>query len=150
MIVVERTWEDQRALERCGYNPRELADDCFDWTGVVVAKPWGREVQLHKGGAVALTRLELQPQGSTSLHCHPGKTTQLIVESGEPVLWTLSRYINLRPGDVVHIAAGAFHRTEARGGCVLLEVESPPNKRDLVRIADRYGREGLGYEKQSA
>lgn len=150
MIVVQRTLEDEKVLARAGMNPKDLADDGTDYAGIVVMKPWGQERQLHRGGEVCVWRLEIRAEAATSLHCHPGKRTQLILESGDAVLWTLERYFALRPGDCVHIEAGAFHRTATRGGCALIEVESPPNKRDLVRIGDHYGRAGKGYERQIA
>ena len=147
MIVVERSDLDRDALARLAPRREDQADDGFDYRGVTVAKPWGHEAQLHRGGAVSVWRLTLRAGAETSMHCHPGKRTALIVESGEAVLHTLTRRYDLRAGDFVHIEAGAFHRTETARGAVLLEVESPPVKRDLVRLSDVYGRQGQGYEK---
>ena len=43
---------------------------------------------------------------------------------------------------------GLFHSTKAisETGIFMLEVETPNDKNDLVRLEDEYGREDLGYE----
>lgn len=53
-------------------------------------------------------------------------------------------------GDVVFIPKGVFHNTENIGDSTLdlVEVETPRNKFDLVRLRDRYGRSGTGYEQE--
>jgi putative hemolysin len=54
-------------------------------------------------------------------------------------------------GDAVIIDAGVFHSTKAlsQEGISVIEVESPPDKLDLVRLEDNYGRESCGYENCS-
>jgi hypothetical protein len=43
-----------------------------------------------------------------------------------------------------------FHQTTAGPlGCSMIEVEAPPDKGDLLRMEDRYGREGEGYEEET-
>jgi mannose-6-phosphate isomerase-like protein (cupin superfamily) len=91
-------------------------------------------------------RLTLSAGAETSMHCHPQKRTALLVESGSAILDTLNNRYPLNAGDMVHIERGAFHRTRTEFGVVLLEIETPPNKLDLVRLEDRYGRVGKGYE----
>ena len=46
------------------------------------------------------------------------------------------------------IRPGLFHSTKclSNEGCVLLEVENPVDKNDLVRFKDQYGREQKPYE----
>ena len=48
------------------------------------------------------------------------------------------------------IDKGVFHQTTAISpkGAFLMEIETPVNKRDLVRLKDKYGREGEGYESR--
>ncbi len=46
----------------------------------------------------------------------------------------------------MHIHAGALHRSVAQTCLTLVEVETPRNKFDLVRIDDSYGRTGTRYE----
>lgn len=147
MIIVWRTPEDIGALEQVGAQPEELADDGMDWRGRVVVKPWGHETEIHRAGVLSIWRLTIAPGCETSMHCHPGKHTVLILEQGQAVLETLNGTYDLTPGEAVHVKRGAFHRTRSALGAVLIEIESPVNKRDLVRIEDRYGRAGQGYER---
>lgn len=146
MIVVERRNADVRALASVRYDPRDLADDGRDWRDVHVKKPWGHENEIYRSGALSMWRLIITAGAETSMHCHPSKRTMLMVEAGECVIETLSGRHDLRPGDFAHIEPGAFHRTKTKAGVTLIEVESPPNKRDLVRLEDRYGRQGQAYE----
>lgn len=146
MIVVERRNADVRALASIGYDPAQLVDDGRNWRGLTVVKPWGNEIEVYCKGALSMWRLTLLPASETSMHCHPGKRTVLMVEEGYCVVETLSGAHDLGPGDIAHIEPGAFHRTRTKTGVVMVEVETPPNKRDLVRLEDRYGRQGQGYE----
>jgi quercetin dioxygenase-like cupin family protein len=143
LILIERTKADVDQLAKCN---RTTSFDAQDWTGIVVKKPWGYEQEIHKGGVVSLWKLNLSPGAETSMHCHPNKRTALIVQSGTCVLETLNAVYPLIPGDMAHIEMGAFHRTRTGDGCVLLEIETPINKSDLVRLDDRYGRAGMAYE----
>ena len=142
MIVVECRAADVRALQSVGHRP---ADEDRDWRGVCVKKPWGYEQEVWHEGALSIWKLTLVPGAETSMHAHPRKKTVLMVQSGECVIETLCGRHELRAGDMAHIEPGAFHRTRTAHGVVLLEVESPPIKSDLVRLEDRYGR-GQGYE----
>lgn len=146
MIVVERTVADTDAMALL---PPVLLDDGRDWRGVVVRKPWGHETEIHCEGAVSVTRLVLTPGGETSMHCHPGKTAVLIVIEGYCELESLQVIYKLKPGQSVRIEQGAFHRIRTEGGAKLIEVESPPGKANIVRLADRYGR-GQGYGQACA
>jgi hypothetical protein len=82
------------------------------------------------------------------MHCHPNKKTSLIVVSGEVVCSTLDGWLTRRAGDGIVIDEGVFHTTRAasKDGAFVIEVETPPNKKDLVRFKDAYGRENQGYE----
>ena len=51
------------------------------------------------------------------------------------------RTIALLPGDSFHIRPGTIHRMIAEETCDVLEV-STPELDDVVRLEDRYGREG--------
>lgn len=146
MIVVERRNADVRALASVRHDPRQLVDDGRDWKGIHVKKPWGYEVEFSRNGAFSFWRLTISPGAETSMHCHPGKVTVLMVEHGSCIIETLTGAHDLVAGDIAHIERGAFHRTRTTEGVTLIEVESPPNKRDLVRLEDRYGRQGQAYE----
>jgi mannose-6-phosphate isomerase-like protein (cupin superfamily) len=145
VIVVERTGADVDAMASL---PPVLLSDGKNWQGVIVKKPWGHEVELVCDGAVSVTRLVMLPGGETSMHCHPGKTATLIVSDGEAELVSLSAVYRLKPGEMVRIQSGAFHRIRTEQGAKLIEVESPPGKSNIVRLADRYGR-GQGYEMRA-
>lgn len=137
---------DREALARAGIEAAALADDGTDYSGRVVRKPWGAERETFRCAQLSVWRLRLDAKSETSMHCHPNKTTVLIVEEGSVILSTLQDRIALRQNDVVLLKPGTFHRTATEQPATLTEIEWPPNKRDLVRIGDRYGREGKGYE----
>jgi mannose-6-phosphate isomerase-like protein (cupin superfamily) len=82
------------------------------------------------------------------MHCHPNKKTTLIVIRGEVQCSTLEGFFKRKEGEGFVIESSVFHTTKAisKGGAIIMEMESPPNKRDLVRLKDLYGREGKGYE----
>ena len=145
MIVVWRTEADIAALRAADVDSRELQDDGTLWLGRVVEKPWGQECEIYRAGAVSITRLVINACAETSLHCHPRKSAILIVESGSCDVALLDRTAVLYAGESLAISHGVFHRVSTRDGVTLIEVEAPANKRDLVRIGDRYGRSGMGY-----
>ncbi len=109
----------------------------------IVLKPWGREYLAYRNEEVAIWVLEIEKGKATSLHCHPKKNTALIILRGEIELSfirdaTPHRFFGL---DKINIFRGRFHRTRAVSeGVVLLEVEAPDDKRDIVRLEDDYGR----------
>jgi mannose-6-phosphate isomerase-like protein (cupin superfamily) len=125
--------------------PPVLLDDGRDWQNVIVKKPWGHEVEIKQEGMVSVTSLSLLPGGETSMHCHPGKSALLVVAEGYCELETLQVIYKLRPGQMIRIEPGAFHRIRTEGGAKIIEVESPPGKSNIVRLADRYGR-SQGYD----
>lgn len=143
-MIVFRCFRDMVAYGEANVSPENLKDDGTDWTGIEVPKPWGSEREVYKEGAISIWRLVLDAGAETSMHAHPNKETVLAVQSGECLFETYSGESILRAGDMVLIKAGAFHRTKTKDGAVVIEMESPPNKNDLVRIDDKYGR-GQGY-----
>lgn len=147
MIVVRRTELDRTKLEKLTVNPEDIADDGTDYTNIRVNKPWGHEVEQYKDEKVAVWWLHIHTRQATSMHCHPHKTTMLFVVTGRGLLVTLNSVHAISEGDMAVIEEGAFHKTIAKDvALVLYELETPPNKRDLVRLSDDYGR-GQGYER---
>lgn len=144
MDVIRRTADDIHALHQADVSPEVLRDCGTSWLGKVVPKPWGEEVEIYRSGTVSIWRLTLNPGCETSMHCHPRKDTVLVVEAGDCIVETLGGFREVKAGEMVHLQRGAFHRTRTNGGAMLVEVESPANKRDLVRLNDKYGR-GQGY-----
>jgi len=116
-----------------------------------VRKPWGFEYPLIETDEVGLWFLNLDPGASTSLHCHPKKKTGLVVLSGEVEVDFLNSSIKVGPAERVMLRPGLFHRSTASGNksALMLEIESPRDKDDLVRFEDRYGREFTPYEDVS-
>lgn len=117
----------------------------------IVRKPWGYEYLAYQNKDVALWFLYIAPKQKTSLHCHPNKTTGLILLDGEAEVSFLNNKTKLSPTNKVMIRKGLFHSTEAisEKGAFVFEIETPVDKQDLVRFKDSYGREGKPYEDES-
>jgi len=123
------------------------ARDKFNYRNLIVKKPWGYEYLLFENDYVAVWILHLKKGQATSVHCHPGKKSSLVVLSGKVQSSTLSEWFDLEVLDGLIIENGVFHSTKALSKEVfVMEIETPPNKKDLVRLKDSYGREGKGYE----
>ena len=147
MIVVRCGDADREALAGLGIDPASIADDGSDYVCIRVEKPWGHEIEKYRDRKVSLWWLNIGPERETSMHCHPNKTTILMIVGGNGILSTLNNSHALSEGQIVVIEPGVFHRTRAEAnGLMLWESESPPNKHDLVRLEDSYGR-GQGYER---
>jgi len=111
-----------------------------------VNKPWGHEeifaVTDHYAGKI----LAIKAGESLSLQYHEKKEETLRVLEGR-VTFESGREKNnlleeeLGPGETFHIPPGLIHRMTAVTDCSLLEV-STPDLDDVVRLEDRYGREG--------
>lgn len=116
----------------------------------LVKKPWGEEYLLLENPHVAVWHLKIKEGYETSLHAHPNKKTGLVVLSGGAKVSFLSDDHKLFPGEKIMIRQGVFHKTHAVVNQVeLLEIETPKNKLDLIRLEDAYGRAGTPYEKTS-
>jgi acetolactate synthase I/II/III large subunit len=127
-----------------------------DFSEVIVKKPWGYEYLVFENEFVAIWILQLVRKKKTSMHCHPKKRTGLILLSGQATFRHLEGELELKEWDGVDIERGVFHSTEAfsdlmvspvsENGIWVMEIESPPQKDDLVRLEDEYGRAGASYE----
>ena len=117
----------------------------------IVKKPWGYEYVAYENEHCALWFLHIKNQHSTSMHCHPNKTTGLILLEGSAEVSFMSDSFCLKPKHKMMIRKGLFHSTKAtsEGGIGLFEIETPVDKFDLVRLRDSYGREGKPYEDVS-
>lgn len=141
---------DLQLLRDHDYDPNIRTNDFYDYSNVVVRKPWGHEYLIFQNDAVAVWILYIKPGNKTSFHCHPIKKTSLIVLSGKAVCSLAGTSMERLPVQGLLIGKGVFHRTHAvsEDGVYVMEVESPVNKRDLVRYLDDYGRENQGYESE--
>ena len=120
----------------------------MSYKDVVVKKPWGKEYLVYENENLGIWFLHIEKDQSTSTHCHPKKNTGLVVLEGLAEVSFLKNKISLKGVDKIMIFKGRFHSTQALspGGALILEVESPQDKRDLVRLEDKYGREKQPYE----
>jgi protease I len=123
----------------------------IDYRKLIVNKPWGYEYLMYQNEDVAIWCLHIQHGAATSLHCHPRKKTGLILLSGEAELSFLNDSHPIKPLTKSMIRPGLFHSTTAlsKDGAVVIESETPNDKSDLVRLLDKYGREGKPYEGRS-
>jgi acetolactate synthase I/II/III large subunit len=130
--------------------------DLFDYSKVIVKKPWGYEYLVFENEFVAIWMLHIVRKRKTSMHSHPKKRTSLILLAGNATCSHLEGSEKLNPLDGIFIEEGVFHATEAsnelpidplsENGIWVMEIESPPNKGDLIRMKDEYGRAGKAYE----
>ena len=117
----------------------------------IVDKPWGYEYLIYENDLVALWLLHIKPNQKTSLHCHPKKTTGLVLLSGKAELSFLADKKIINSPDKQMLRRGLFHQTKSlsEDGIIVLEIETPNDKGDLIRLKDSYGRENKGYEKSN-
>jgi mannose-6-phosphate isomerase-like protein (cupin superfamily) len=117
-----------------------------DHKTVIVRKPWGYEYLAYQNSQVAMWVLHIRAGERTSLHCHPTKSTGLVVVSGTAEInFIADSRIVTAPGKQM-IRRGLFHQTHAITDTIMFEIETPVNKDDLVRLKDNYGRTASGYE----
>ena len=116
----------------------------------VVKKPWGYEYLIYESPEVALWLLYIEKNMGTSLHCHPMKTTGLILLEGQAEIGFIADSKVIDAPSKQMIRRGLFHSTTAlsQDGVFVLEIETPNDKEDLVRLVDNYGRSKNGYETQ--
>lgn len=150
MKKIIKTDRDKEEIKKINYTKESIQNDYFDYSGVIVNKPWGYEYLLFNNKITAAWILHIMPKSSTSLHCHLYKKTSLIVLQGSVVCSTLENEFICNVGNGLIIEKGVFHQTRVEGKepAVVLELETPVNKRDLVRLKDKYGREGKSYESK--
>lgn len=124
----------------------------IDFRSSLVRKPWGYEYLMYQNDQLGLWLLRLEQGAATSLHCHPRKKTGLVVLSGEAHLSFLNDGVDMKPLGRNMIRPGLFHSTKATSpdGLFLLEVETPRDKENLVRLEDKYGRQAQPYEGAEA
>ena len=117
---------------------------------VDVAKPWGREAVFADGAHGYVGKLLTVRAGEAlSLQRHAEKDETIVVVSGQgllehgPAADRLTSHL-LRPGDVAHLPAMVLHRLTAVSDLLVAETSTaaPGWREDVVRFADRYGREG--------
>jgi mannose-6-phosphate isomerase len=111
-----------------------------------VPKPWGYEIWWAHTDRYAGKILHVQAGERLSLQLHERKdessyllTGRLLLIQG-PSEYELTEQL-MEPGSCWHSSPGVVHTIEALEDCDVLEV-STPELDDVVRLQDRYGREG--------
>jgi mannose-6-phosphate isomerase-like protein (cupin superfamily) len=124
----------------------------LDYSQSVVNKPWGYEYLMYQSDKIGLWYLHIKHGKQTSLHCHPGKKTGYILLTGEAQVSFLNDSTHLKAVSKLMLREGLFHSTKAlsENGIHVIEVESPPDKANLVRLDDAYGRKEQPYEGDEA
>jgi mannose-6-phosphate isomerase len=110
-----------------------------------VEKPWGYEVIFAATDSYVGKILHIEKDEQLSLQYHEVKDETVYVTTGVLELELqegeeLVAHV-LNPGEARHIVPGTVHRMRAIETCDVFEV-STPHLDDVVRIEDRYGREG--------
>ena len=120
-----------------------------DWVSAVtrVDKPWGHEVIFALvDGKFCGKAIHVTDGHSLSLQYHEQKEETISVQSGclkveiglhEDSLETFE----LHAGESIHLVPFTRHRVTALGDTVMLEA-STTQLTDVVRLEDRYGRQG--------
>ena len=113
-----------------------------------VDKPWGYELHWAKTDRYVGKLIHVNAGHALSLQYHNVKDETIRLQSGRLLFETRGkdepgelRQIEMKPGDVFHIAPGTLHRMTGIEDCDILEV-STPELEDVVRLEDRYGRAG--------
>jgi mannose-6-phosphate isomerase-like protein (cupin superfamily) len=112
-----------------------------------VDKPWGHELIWAKTEHYAGKLLFVNAGQSLSLQFHKVKDEAWYVLSGRAQLELggmgerMLKSEVVGPGAAFHVVPGTVHRVTAVEDTTILEV-STPQLDDVVRLEDRYGREG--------
>lgn len=111
----------------------------------IVQKPWGHEVIWAHTGEYVGKLLHIKAGHALSVQYHHRKDETLYLLRGEMIYRVQVdgelREIPFREGEAYHNPPGVVHQMEAVTDCDLLEA-STPHLDDVVRLSDRYGREG--------
>jgi mannose-6-phosphate isomerase-like protein (cupin superfamily) len=115
-------------------------------TDRIVEKPWGGERIFAANGRYAGKLISIRAGETLSFQYHRLKEETIHVLEGtlgmETELEGNRVLLSLDPGETFHVSPGTRHRMFATGGDVLIVEVSSPELDDVVRLEDRYGREG--------
>jgi mannose-6-phosphate isomerase len=110
-----------------------------------VPKPWGHETIWAKTDLYVGKILHIKAGEALSVQYHTVKDETVYLMSGQLIyrIWENDqpKSVDLRIGQAFRITPGTVHQMEAVTDCDVLEV-STPHLDDVVRLTDRYGREG--------
>jgi mannose-6-phosphate isomerase len=110
-----------------------------------VPKPWGYEIIWAHTDKYVGKILHINAGEQLSVQYHRRKDETVYLLSGELIYWVKLgdelEDMRLKVGDAFRITPGTVHYMQAVTDCDVLEA-STPDLDDVVRLADRYGREG--------
>jgi mannose-6-phosphate isomerase-like protein (cupin superfamily) len=112
-----------------------------------VPKPWGHETIWAHTDRYAGKILHVRAGHQLSVQYHERKDETVYLLRGEVRYWVKPdgqegmEDVRLQQGEAFRITPGTIHYIEAITDCELLEA-STPELDDVVRLKDRYGREG--------
>lgn len=112
-----------------------------------VPKPWGHEIIWAHTDQYVGKILHVKAGEALSVQYHDRKDETVHILSGEMIYWVKLpgsekiQDMKLRQGESFRIAPGTVHYIEAVTDCDVLEA-STPHLDDVVRLEDRYGRQG--------
>ena len=112
-----------------------------------VDKPWGYEIIWAHTDRYVGKVLHINAGQALSVQYHERKDETVYLLAGEMKYWVQPdgeqelRDMRLRVGDAFRITPGTVHYMEAVTDCDVLAA-SKPELDDVVRLKDRYGREG--------
>jgi mannose-6-phosphate isomerase len=112
---------------------------------VRVPKPWGHEIIWAHTERYVGKILHIRAGHALSVQYHERKDETVYLLRGELKYWVKTgeemKDMRLKEGDAFRITPGTIHYMEAVTDCDVLEA-STPELDDVIRLKDRYGREG--------
>jgi mannose-6-phosphate isomerase len=114
-------------------------------TVITVPKPWGHEIIWAHTDRYLGKLLHINAGHALSVQYHDRKDETVHLLSGELIhrvkLGDVLEDVHLTRGESFRITPGTVHQMEAVTDCDVLEA-STSEMDDVVRLEDRYGREG--------
>jgi mannose-6-phosphate isomerase len=123
------------------------ARDRYSFAPRRVEKPWGWELIWAEAEQYVGKLLFIRAGEALSLQYHELKHESWLVHEGRARLELGQadggelEIVEVEPGDALRYPPGTLHRVTALEDTLILEV-STPQLDDVVRVEDRYGREG--------
>lgn len=108
---------------------------------VRVKKPWGYELIFVKTDRYVGKIIHVNAGERLSLQYHRVKDETMHLAKGKVEIQLDGKAMILSPGDTVRIRPGTKHSILAIEDTDIFEVSTPETD-DVVRLEDRYGREG--------
>ena len=112
---------------------------------VRVPKPWGHELIWARADRYVGKILHINAGHELSVQYHERKDETVHLLSGEIIYRVQSgevlQDVHLKLGESFRITPGTVHQMIAVTDCDVLEV-STPELDDVIRLSDKYGREG--------